>query len=108
MRNGLDPADLSGSLFNSLTFAFSELFGRSYGGGVLELEPTEAELLPVPIATTLDVQELDRLVRAGRSTDALDLTDQALLHESLGLDRQDIAHLRTIWEKLRDRRLARR
>ncbi len=108
MRNGLDPADLSGSLFNSLTFAFSELYGRSYGGGVLELEPTEAELLPVPIATTLDVRELDRLVRAGRPTDALDLTDSALLHGTLGLDHQDVAHLRTIWMKLRDRRLGRK
>ena len=34
--------------FNSVTFAFSETVGRSYGGGVLELEPSEAEELPVP------------------------------------------------------------
>jgi adenine-specific DNA methylase len=108
MRNGLDPAQLSASVLNSLTFAFSELFGRSYGGGVLELEPTEAEALPVPVATGLDVRQLDQLVRAGRTEEALDQNDALVLRAQLGLSNADVRRLRQIWKKLRDRRLARR
>jgi hypothetical protein len=108
MLNGLAPDALSASLFNSLTFAFSEIYGRSYGGGVLELEPTEAELLPVPIAQNLDIAELDALVRSGRTADVLAITDEVLLRQGLGLDAKEIKRLRTVWEKLRDRRLHRK
>lgn len=36
------------SFYNSLTLAFAELYGRYYGGGVLELTPNEFKGLPVP------------------------------------------------------------
>jgi adenine-specific DNA-methyltransferase len=36
------------AFYNSLTLAFAELYGRSYGGGVLELTPNEFKNLPVP------------------------------------------------------------
>jgi adenine-specific DNA-methyltransferase len=36
------------SFYNSLTLAFSELYGRYYGGGVLELTPNEFKNLPIP------------------------------------------------------------
>ncbi len=45
---GVDSGWLAAAAMNSLTFAFAEIRGRSYGGGVLELEPTEAEGLPFP------------------------------------------------------------
>jgi hypothetical protein len=108
MKNGLDPAHLSGSLFNSLTFAFSELMGRSYGGGVLELEPTEAEALPIPITADLDVTQVDLLVRAGLTEDALTMVDDIVLRDRLGLSVRDVERLRGVWMKLRDRRLSRR
>ena len=41
-------AALSTVFHNSATFAFSEIIGRSYGGGILELEPRKAEMLPIP------------------------------------------------------------
>ena len=44
----IDPRVLAAASINSVTFAFSEVMGRSYGGGVLELEPREAEPLPFP------------------------------------------------------------
>ena len=45
MNANIQPDILIASFHNSLTFAFAEVFGRSYGGGVLELEPREAEAL---------------------------------------------------------------
>jgi adenine-specific DNA methylase len=110
MLNGLPPARLAAASINSVTFAFSEVMGRSYGGGVLELEPREAEALPYPDPHTLtlhDVRHVDTLLREGRLTDALDYIDRRLLIDELKLDEEVVQTLRGVWERLRDRRLAR-
>jgi adenine-specific DNA methylase len=110
MLNGLPPTRLAAASVNSVTFAFSEVMGRSYGGGVLELEPNEAEGLPFPDPHALrapDVQHVDHLLRKGRLVDALDYVDQRLLVEELQIDERLIKTLRGVWERLRDRRLAR-
>jgi adenine-specific DNA-methyltransferase len=36
------------SFYNSLTLVFAETNGRYYGGGVLELTPSEFKKLPIP------------------------------------------------------------
>lgn len=110
MRNGASARAVTSAFLSSLTFAFSEVIGRSYGGGVLELEPNEAETLPLPLvgAETLDLDELDRLLRLGNVETVLDITDQALLRGGLGLSAGDTARLRAIWQKLRDRRVNRK
>jgi adenine-specific DNA methylase len=95
---------------NSLTFASAEVAGRSYGGGILELEPSEAESLLVPNveAVTDDlVAEVDEHVRSSRLQDALALVDSRLLVDGLGLSRQDVSLLQDTWSRLRDRRAAR-
>jgi adenine-specific DNA methylase len=110
MRNGLAPARLAAASINSATFAFSEVLGRSYGGGVLELEPREAEELPFPNPhdlTDADVDAVDGFVRAGRLGDALEYVDRRLLVETLGIDEDLVLTLRGVWIRLRDRRLAR-
>ena len=110
LRNGV-PAKISAAAFlNSLTFAFSEVTGRSYGGGVLELEPNEAERLPLPLigADTLDLYELDELLRRGNIERVLDITDKVLLQDGLGLTLEETRILRAIWQKLRDRRINRK
>lgn len=107
MLNGVPPAKLAAASINSVTFAFSEVMGRSYGGGVLELEPREAEALPFPDAgrlTTRDVAAVDKLLRRGDLSDALDYVDGKLLSH---LDSKHVIELRRVWERLRDRRLAR-
>lgn len=98
------------AFLNSLTFAHSEIKGRSYGGGVLTFEPSEAEDLPLPLrnAHLLDFQQIDRLLRNGKIDEVLDITDQVLLVDGLGLEPSEVACLRGIWQKLRDRRLNRR
>ncbi len=97
------------SFLNSLTFAFSEVVGRSYGGGVLTFEPTEVEALPLPLKRTnnLDIHSLDKLVRKNDIESVLDITDQTLLIDGLGLSSLEVETLRRIWKKLRDRRIQR-
>ena len=101
---------ISLAFLNSMTFAFAEVLGRSYGGGVLELEPNEAEQIPIPFFedTQLDLAELDRLERAGQINIILDITDKALLQDKMGLDKNEIETLRGAWRKLSGRRIGRK
>jgi adenine-specific DNA-methyltransferase len=105
----LPPRTLVAAFLNSLTFAFSEIVGRSYGGGVLELEPNEAQALPLPLinADRLDFDSIDAFIRNGDIDSALAVTDDVLLKDGLGLSRQDILLLRGAWRRLRDRRINR-
>lgn len=110
MRNGTLPSALAAVSVNSITFAFAEVMGRSYGGGVLELEPREAEELPFPDPHGLPpaaVEHVDALLRAGDLMAALRYVDDVLLVGRLGIDPELVARLRCVWERLRDRRLAR-
>lgn len=107
---GVDPRALAAASINSATFAFSEVMGRSYGGGVLELEPREAEALPFPSPahlSTADIATVDRLTLSGNLTEALDHVDRVLLVDAIGMDPDLVTTLRDVWERLRDRRLAR-
>jgi adenine-specific DNA methylase len=111
VRDGVQAERLAVAAFNSVTFAFSETVGRSYGGGVLELEPSEAEELPVPdpdLVADWVVEKADRLVRAGDVHAALDLVDQSVLIDKVGLGREETTEARRIWARLRDRRVGRK
>jgi len=92
---------------NSLTFSFAEVMGRSYGGGVLEIEPNEAEELPIPyfdISSQL-ITELDLLARQKRDIEqVVNVMDDLLLRKRLGLSSKEIRMLNKIWEKLAIRR----
>jgi adenine-specific DNA-methyltransferase len=93
-----------------LTAASAEIEGRSYGGGVLEVEPTEAErlLMPATLNGAMPLEECDRLTRAGRIEDVLEENARVILHGHMGLSERETRILRGIWIKMRDRRLARR
>lgn len=109
VRPGVSVDSLAIAAFNSLTFAFAEIRGRSYGGGVLELEPTEAEGLLVPTLETcagLGLDDLDARVRQDGVEAVLPVVDQHVLGAA-GLDRNEIGSLRAIWKKLADRRNSR-
>ena len=110
MRGGVDCARLCGAMVNSLTLVWSEVCGRSYGGGVLELEPREAETLPVPYACAeaLDLERIDGCLRRGNLEAALDYGDEVLLRKGCGLSRVDVSRLRQGWMRLRRRRQGRR
>ncbi len=104
-----DPAKLAAAFVNSLTLAFAEVTGRSYGGGVLTFEPSEVEKLPVPLAnaSSLDPEEISRLSRANRWPELLETVDKVLLQDGLGLPPGDVRALRSAWEILRMRRQTR-
>lgn len=110
LLNGVKAETIATAFLNSLTFAFAEVTGRSYGGGVLELEPSEAEQLPLPLvgASNLNLVEIDKMLQAGNIDGVLDITDRVLLRDGLGLDERDAKMLRGIWQKLRDRRINRK
>ncbi len=102
-----DPVLLATAFTNSATFAFSEVLGRSYGGGLLELEPTEAEALPIPNPDLVPnglPKKVDELLKTGKVEEALDLVDQELLVKRLGFDPVEVSRLRDCWIQLRDRR----
>lgn len=105
-----NPGAVIANTYTSLTAASAEIEGRSYGGGVLELEPTEAErlLMPAKLGPAMPLDECDRLVRDGRLGDVLDENDRLILQETMGLTAAECLTLRRVWEKMRDRRLARR
>lgn len=92
--------------FNSLTLAYAEILGRSYGGGVLELEPSEAEELPVFYHDDLiiDPEKVSTLLKKGKYLEALDYVDSIILESSLGLEKSSINKIRSAWIQLRDRR----
>jgi adenine-specific DNA-methyltransferase len=106
---GCDPDALVASTFTHLTAASAEIEGRSYGGGVLELEPTEAERLLVPDAlhAAVPLEEADVYLRRGGLAALLKENDKRILRGAIGMSTKDCALLKQIWEKLRNRRFAR-
>jgi len=110
LRGIAAPEQIVANLYTHLAAASAEIEGRSYGGGVLELEPREAERLLVParLGAALPLGECDRLIRAGRIDQVLGENDALLLRGEMGLSAAECAMLRDVWVKMRDRRLARR
>lgn len=101
---------LAASFVNSLTLLSAELVGRSYGGGVLKLEPTEAERLLIPGAAARSGRSLarvDRDLRADGLESVLGDVDQRVLGAGLGLSAREIELLRSAAAKLRERRRSR-
>jgi adenine-specific DNA-methyltransferase len=104
------PERVIANTYTWLTASSAEIEGRSYGGGVLELEPTEAErlLMPAKLNGAMPLADCDRLTRAGRLDEVLAENARIVLMHHMGLSKTDCHLLRTIWTKMRDRRMARR
>jgi adenine-specific DNA-methyltransferase len=108
----LDAMSLSAAWLTSVSRLSAEVEGHSLGGGMLKLEPTEAERVLVPdlragLSTGLPTEEIDALLRSGRQSEAEETADRVILRDGLGLSRKDCALLRKGAELLRDRRYAR-
>ena len=102
------------SFHSTLSFLSAELEGRSYGGGVLKLEPTEAERVRIikPDALSEEAlrtswKALDKAARARDFEGITKVTDEILLGRQLGLSDGDIEALRAGAKALRERRAKR-
>ncbi len=93
------------SFVNSLTALSAELEGRHYGGGVLELVPSEIEklLLPSSEKTEPKLESLDHMVRQNSVIETLEKQSESVLG-SLGISKGDQLDLLAGWVLLRDRR----
>jgi adenine-specific DNA-methyltransferase len=87
MRDGqaMSAADLVASFHCSLTLLSVELEGRSFGGGVLELVPSEIARLSVVRGCDLGrhLPELDRIARGGEPEELVAATDSLLVERGL-------------------------
>ncbi len=110
VKNGTDIKALTASYYNSLSLAFTEVNGRSHGGGVLELMPNEAEkvLLPYHKFNVKLLSQIDKLIRSKVAIEeVLKITNQVILKEHYGLTEREIILAHNIWKKLSSRRLNR-
>jgi adenine-specific DNA methylase len=105
-HRGVKAADLVYSFLNSLTALTAELEGRHYGGGVLELVPSEIERLWIPDVSCdrRSLLDLDQAVRAGISVEALLARQDAKVLQPLGIRRAETVTLLAAWMRLRSRR----
>lgn len=95
-------------LHSTLTLLSMELCGRTYGGGVLKLEPSEMERVHTAVPAGSGVaSRLNRLLRSGDYAVAVALADEAVLRNKLGLSRSDIGLLASARERLVSRRYSR-
>ncbi len=110
MRQGVNINAFVASFYNSLSLAFSEISGRSYGGGVLELMPSETEkiLLPYKEENESLLHQIDQMMRANKSIDEiLKITNEQILEKGYGFTDKEIKLADSIWKKLSARRLNR-
>lgn len=103
--NGTSANKLVACFINSLTALSAELEGRHYGGGVLELVPSEIEklMLPLPKKVRVNIKALDKNVRNDSAETLLEVNSHLVLG-GIGLSRakQDIVF--NGWKRLRNRR----
>lgn len=110
IRSGVILDAFVASYYNSLSLACCELYGRSFGGGVLEIMPSEVQKVILPYspdnASLLPV--IDKALKDGEGIERiLDITDQLILVERYGLSQSDVATIRNVWRKMSQRRLNR-
>lgn len=114
-NDGVEPERILLSYYNSISFAFTELCGRSYGGGVLEILPGEVGNILIPKLDSIPIEivrqtlkQVDSIIRNDEKIeDALDVVDQEILIKRIGIEETLCENARNIWKKLQRRRLSR-
>lgn len=102
--------DFTATFHNSLTMLSAEVEGRSFGGGVLELVPSEVSSLRVPVVpgAAKELKKLDKIARDSEDPEALiEATDKALSRLVPELDLKTLSALRAARMDLTDRRMQR-
>jgi len=104
------------AMLNSVTKLGAELVGRSYGGGILKVEPKEAARLPIPSPATLKMAapalrdlgaRFTSHVRKGALEAMVRAVDEVLLGAGFSLDNSKMATLAKACQGMTARRAAR-
>ena len=108
MRNGYDLNSFIYSFYNTLTLLLSELDGRYYGGGVLELIPSEFKKLPIPYNEIRNSQFDNFTINFENKSNIEQIliqNDLNILNPTLGINNEDLLKLTEIRNKLKRKRL---
>ncbi|MGH8931924.1 MAG: HsdM family class I SAM-dependent methyltransferase [Egibacteraceae bacterium] len=106
---------LAMAALNSVTLLGAEMVGRAYGGGMLKVEPREADQLPLPAPSLVQAADgalralhprLAQALREGELLEAVRLVDRVLLQGGVASD-GDVEALRAGRQALFQRRVAR-
>ena len=101
---------------NALTLLNAEMVGRAYGGGILKIEPREADVWAMPspslVADRADAlravrARVARKLQAGQLLDAVAIVDEALLVDSGRVNLGQLADVRAARAELARRRMVR-
>lgn len=101
---------------NSVTLLNAEMVGRAYGGGILKLEPREADVWAMPSPAFVDQRadalrmiktRVARLLQVGKVMDAVAVVDKALLIDSGRVTRDQINFVREGHAEMSQRRTVR-
>ncbi len=101
---------------NSVTLLNAEMVGRTYGGGILKIEPREADIwaMPSPALVTSRIEALQairsrvaRMLQAGRLDAAVRLVDEALLVDGGHVSSKELDEVRRAHAELTRRRTVR-
>ena len=101
----IDNASLVVCFLNSLTALSAELEGRHYGGGVLELVPSEIDRLKVPYAniSTIDIMELNSFVKQNSENEVVNRQDETVFSQ-FGADMEQVKTLQYALSRIKNRR----
>ena len=110
IKEGVNKKAFVASYYNSLSFAFAEILGRNFGGGCLELMPSEVGGIYLPYREEKEqiFDTIDRMLRNKATADEiLDYTDEIILRQGMGLSEDEVKLARSVWHKIINRRLTR-
>lgn len=108
MTNGYDLNSFIYSFYNTLTLLLSEIEGRYYGGGVLELTPSEFKKLSIPYLEINDIQFNDFAIRFENKSSIEQIlveNDHKILNPILSVNNEDLKKLTSIRNKLTKKRM---
>lgn len=108
MKEGYDLNSFIYSFYNTLTLIFAEIEGRYYGGGVLELVPSEFKNLPFPYKKINHSQFENftkRFENKIKINDILLKNSLKILKSNLEVSKEDLEKLSIIRNKLISKRI---
>jgi adenine-specific DNA methylase len=94
------------SFVNSLTALSAELEGRHYGGGVLELVPSEIEklLIPIPKNVDTDILSLDKKIQTSDDPYKILVEQDRKILSGVGLSEEEQNIIHSAWRRIKYRR----